>query len=229
MQNRVMLICLLMLCANSLSASESTDEPTDEELEQWFESDAFEPEYVDKSSDAQLKFLAPIVDESVPSSSTQIAITADSLRTGWTAIEQCHDALDPVPDAEVVYRFRAMRDLHITESINIERAWVKGQSVQLKNVGRTARLCIKANAQVLYQEADNSYRLRYGPFQRKFLDGYFPYHVSLVVTYPEKMLRLVTSRPNPELGYKLNMERGRLRADAWFTGRLTFEYRFNRR
>ena len=225
MLGRIVILLLLILThLNSLAY-----EPTEEELEQWFESDISEPGYVDKSADSDLKIIAPITDEVIPSSHTRLTITSDSLNSGWVRIKQCHDNLDPVPDAEVVYRFRAMRGLHITESSHIESSWVEGQSVQLKNVERPARLCIEAEAQVLYREDDGSYRLRYGPFQRKFLDGYFPYHVSLDVYYPEKMLVVSHIEPSPELGYNLEIEQGTLRADAWFTGRLIFEYRFEKR
>lgn len=225
MLSKILPILLLLLLATIVSAGE----PTDKELELWFESDSFESDYVDKSSDAQLTFIAPIVNETVPSSSTQLTITPESLLSGWIAIKQCHDNLDPVPDAEVVYRFRVMRNLRITESNQIERAWVDGPSVQLKNVGRSARLCIGAEAQALSQDQEGSYRLRYGPFQRKFLDGYFPYHIYMNVSYPEKLLSVSLIEPSPELGYDHKITQGKLIADAWFTGRLTFEYRFNRR
>lgn len=225
MLSRILPILLLPYLTNIASASE----PTDAELEQWFESDSFEPEYVDKSSDARLTFIAPLVNETVPSSSTQLTITPESLHDGWIAINQCHDNIDPVPDAEVVYRFRVIRNLQITQSNHIERAWVDGPSVQLKNVGRSARLCIEAEAQALSQDNEGNYRLRYGPFQRKFLDGYFPYHISLNVNYPEKLLSLSQLEPSPKLGYDHKITQGNLMADAWFTGRLTFEYRFKRR
>lgn len=230
MLGRIVILLLLILThLNSLAYEPAEEEPTAEELEQWFESDATEPGYVDKSADSELKLIMPIIDEVIPSSQTRLTISSDSLNSGWVGIRQCHDNLDPVPDAEVVYRFRAMRGLHITESNHIEKSWVEGQSVQLKNVERPARLCIEAEAQVLYREEDGSYRLRYGPFQRKFLDGYFPYHVSLDVYYPEKRMVVSHIEPPPEMGYSLEIGPRTLRADVWFTGRLIFEYRFEKR
>lgn len=230
MPGRVVILFLLILThLNSLAYEPTEEELTPEELEQWFESDSSYPGYIDTSAGAELKIIAPISDKLIPSSHTRLTITSDSLNSGWIGIKQCHDNLDPVPDAEVVYRFRAMRGLQITESSHIEKSWVEGQSVQLKNVERPARLCIEAEAQVLYKEEDGSYRLRYGSFQRKFLDGYFPYHVSLDVYYPEKMLVVSHIEPSPELEYSLAIEPGTLRADVWFTGRLSFEYRFEKR
>jgi hypothetical protein len=144
-------------------------------------------------------------------------------------MHQCHEGLDPVPDAQVVYRFRAMRGLQVVESQHIARAVVEGQSVQLKDIAHQARLCVSAEVQILNPLPEGGFHLRYGPFKRKFLDSYFPMHVSLEVAYPQELLELSNLRPQSEGAYQLTREAGRLVADTWFSGELTFEIGFTSR
>ncbi|MEN8168750.1 MAG: hypothetical protein ABFS08_00825 [Pseudomonadota bacterium] len=212
----------LLLVSAVLSASE----PMGEELERWFEDDEQSLPYADYSSDAELRFLEPITDKRIPHSHTRLQLTAESLSSGWVGLSQCHDELDPVPDAEVVYRFRAMRGLQVSESVNITSAEVEGQSVQLKDIGHQARLCVTAEVQILNRTPDGEYHLRYGPFQRKFLDSYFPLHVSLQIYYPSQAIVLTEISPPPENAYQLSRDQGSAAADVWFSGELTFEIGF---
>jgi hypothetical protein len=126
----------------------------------------------------------------------------------------------------VVYRFRQMRGLHVTEARHIGRAWVEGQSVQLKDVGKEARLCVELEAQILYHQEDGRYLLRYGPFQRKFLDSYFPLHISLDVDYSEAPLKLEKITPAPTQGFAHREGKNRLSLEGWFRGKLTIELLF---
>ena len=212
----------LLLVSVGLSASELTDE----ELERWFEDDEQSLPYADYSSDAELLFLDPITDKRIPHSHTRLQLTAESLSTGWVALSQCHEGLDPVPDAEVVYRFRAMRGLRVSESVNIATAEVEEQSVQLKDVGHQARLCVTAEVKILNKSSEGKYLLRYGPFKRKFLDSYFPLHVSLQIHYPSQAIVLTDISPPPENGYQLSRDQESVTADVWFSGELTFEIGF---
>lgn len=197
-------------------------EPTEEELERWLESDEPLP-YKDYSSGPTLKFIPPVTDKVVPHSYTRLSISPDSLRNGWVTLEQCHRNLDPVPSAEVVYRFRTMRGLAVTESHHIESTMVEGQSVQLHNVEHGAILCVAAEVELIRQQGER-HHLRYGPFQRKFLDSYFPFHVTLELSLPDGVT-LDAISPTPEQGYELVRAPGRMVADAWFSGELTFQIR----
>jgi hypothetical protein len=60
---------------------------------------------------------------------------------------------------------------------------------------------------------------------RRFLDGYFPMHVQLVLDYPESLLRLQTIEPVALKFHMLNNP-GQVRFDALFEGRLDVEVRF---
>lgn len=200
---------------------------TNEELERWFEDDSLSQPYKDKGSEGGLQLL-PLQVGQIPYSKTHLAITAQSLEQGWVGLEQCHGQLDAVPDAEVVYRFREMRGLRIHAAEQIGQAWVEGQSVQLKDVAHNARLCVTAEVRILTQAHGHAYQLRYGPFQRRFLDSYFPYHVTLAITYPAELIALSTIMPHPQPGLELRQAPGRVELEAWFTGKLTFNIEFAR-
>lgn len=196
-------------------------ELSEEALEQWLESDEQISPYERKGGGEELKFIHPPPDEPLPSSYTRLELTEASSESGWVRIEQCHTGLDPVPDAEVVYQFRQMRYLRVSEAKGIEQFWVEGQSVQLKKVGRGARLCVALEAQILDQTASGDFRLRYGPFQRRFLDSYFPMHVSLVVDYSRTRLKYGAITPTSTKGFDVVPDGKQLSIDAWFMGKLT--------
>ena len=220
---------LSLLCAllwRYAPGSPLAREPSEEELERWFESDEQRYPVELRGGDEQLVFIPPDPAQRIPFSQTHLGISSQSLQSGWVSVVQCHDGLDPVPDAEVVYRFRQMRKLRVTEASGIGQAWVEGQSVQLKDVRKGARLCTELEAKVLTQLQDGHYRMRYGPFQRRFLDSYFPLHVALKVQYPPGMLVFEQITPTPGKHYELVRKEDGLELDAWFKGQLTFELLF---
>ena len=137
--------------------------------------------------------------EKIPHSHTDLRLDRQSTTEGWVTVEQCHQGLDAVPSAEVVYRFVEMRRLRVIQAENIEKAWVEGQSVQLKNVANGAHLCVALQARLLHRTDNDNYRMNYGPFQRRFLDSYFPMHVTLEVDYTNTGLRFSSVIPKPVL------------------------------
>ena len=217
----LLLVSILPPCS---STAQSLSE---EELDRWFEDDEQSEPYQKRGGSEQLEFIAPDTTQRIPFSQTRLTLSPQGIQTGWTSIVQCHDGLDAVPDAEVVYSFRLMRGLRVTEARHIGRAWVEGQSVQLKDVGKGARLCVEMEAKLLARQSDGRYRLRYGPFQRRFLDSYFPLHVALEVRYPAAQLSLDEITPAPGEGYTLKRGENRINLDAWFRGKLTFELLFH--
>lgn len=143
------------------------------------------------------------------------------LLDGWVGLRQCHTGLDPVPDAEVVYGYRAMRGLRVERAERIGAARVEGNSVQLHDVEAGARLCISAEVRILEDVGKGRWRLRSGPFHRRFLDGYYPVHLLFEVTWPASRLALRTVDPAPRAGFAVEREPGRLLIDTLFEGRLT--------
>lgn len=210
-----------------LSSHSQAQELSEESLERWLESDDQALPYERKGGGEVLQFLHPPPDYPVPFSHTRLELTEASRKNGWVWVKQCHTGLDPVPDAEVVYHFRQMRNLRVSEAVKIEQHWIEGQSVQMKNIGRGARLCVELEARILHQAKNGNYHLRYGPFQRRFFDSYFPMHVLLEVDYAQSRLAYESITPAATKGFVVTEEGRRLLIDAWFRGKLTVALGFH--
>lgn len=150
----------------------------------------------------------------------RIRITPASLDGGWIELIQCHTNLDPVPRAQILFRADGVRGLRVESSRNIGSALVDGHSVQLEDVATDARLCIRAESQALKDMGDGHWRLRNGPYMRRFLDGYYPMQVALDIRYPAERLRLVGQSPLTQPGFAVNADDGAITVAATFEGRL---------
>lgn len=218
----IIFLCLLTVSAGTLSADELTPEQ-----EQWLESDELAPPEFQLNM-GELEFLERPPVKPVPHSDNTFIIDQESLNTGWLTLRQCHINLDPVPVLEVTYQYRQMEALQIIEQKNIGHARIEEQSVQMEDIRKDNRLCIEAKIRVLYAE-DDHYRLLNGPYHRRFLDGYFPYHVSLHVLYPPERLAPESVLPEAQPGFVVQHSSGRIDIDAWFEGRLMTEIVFRSR
>ena len=98
-------------------------EPSLEELERWLESDDMMPPSVSTAdvNEGELVFLAQHPAKQVHHHQNYLIINADSLRDGWVRLNQCHDHLDRVPRAQIMYNKDRIRDLQIVTSDNIEQ------------------------------------------------------------------------------------------------------------
>jgi len=151
---------------------------------------------------------------------TEASLDETSLDLGWVDLVQCHENLDAVPAAQILFREDGIRELAIEQRHNIGQAWVEGHSVQLRDVGPSAKLCIRAQSRALQSLGDGLYRLRNGPYMRRFLDGYYPMRVALRIDYPGQRLRLVGQTPESQEGFSVDRTRNAVRVDATFEGRL---------
>jgi hypothetical protein len=210
------------LLAGSLHAAGLTPEQ-----QQWLESDSLEPPEFQVNL-GELQFLATPPPRTIPQSDNTFIINNDSLETGWVTLRQCHVDLDPVPVLEVVYQYKQMRQLQIVEQQHIDKAAVVGNSVQMEDIRKGNRLCVEARIRILYREGD-TFKLVNGPYHRRFLDGYYPYHVSFHVRYPSATLELIATQPKPQPGFKVDRSPGRIDIDAWFEGKLMTEMIFRKR
>jgi hypothetical protein len=154
----------------------------------------------------------------------RLTITPDSVESGWIAMDQCHYDIDPVPLVEITYAPEKTRGLRVTRTENIATATADGHVVTLKEVGRQATVCVKAETRALTPRGDG-YVLRSGPFMRRFLDGYYPMHVTLDIRYPGA-LELKDLYPPPGPGIRHTQYPGRLVLDLWFEGILETRFRF---
>ena len=224
MRTRPLTLLFVALLTTASSSARADAPMTREELERWFQDDSEQRALA--VNEGELVFLPQIPPGRVPHSHNTLTLNRASIDTGWVALAQCYDGLDPVAEAQVVYRYKQMRGLRVTDAAAIGRAWVEGESVQLQDVGHDARLCIAAEVRVFYQNPDGSFSLVNGPYHRKFLDGYYPLHVTLAVHYPRDRLVYADMRPPPQAGLRVQQDDAGLTVEAWFEGELNTEIRF---
>jgi len=176
-------------------------------------------------NDGDLVFLGNPPAKAVHHHHNNIVIDRESLSSGWVAIHQCHDNLDVFDRVEIVFDATRVAELTVLNFAGIARAEVVGASVQLEGVRAGARLCIALRSRALWPEGDR-FELRNGPYMRKFLDGYYPMHVTMDVRFPPDLLRYTGVDPKPQTGFDVRNESGAVMLDAWFEGRLTTRVQF---
>ncbi len=198
---------------------------TETEAEKDWLDDDFE-ERIDRVSEGELEFLLTPPVEPVHHHQNTVILDEFSLEHGWARLNQCHEHLDAVPRAEVVFREGRLRNLAITAQRNLDRAWVEGASVQLVNVRAGALLCLSAESRVLHRNEDGSYSVRNGPYMRRFLDGYYPMRVTVEVRYPCSRLKFAGLSPPRQRGFSVSQKPCGVAFDAWFKGKLETELRF---
>ena len=205
-----------------LSHLSFASELTEEEMERWLNSDDLNPpQYKEVDvNNGELFFLSKIPDKPIHHHTNILTIYKQSLNDGWIKLEQCHRNMDRVPRVQVVFKKERVKDIRITKSDAIEKAWVEKNTVQLENVTDNAVLCITARSKALIKNADGSFHLTNGPFMRKFLDGYYPIHVTIDVNFAATNLELVQFEPIRQDGFKVTKTAKTINMDAWFEGRL---------
>ncbi len=177
-------------------------------------------------NEGELEFLQEPPDKTVLHSTSVLHIDQTSVDEGWVRLHQCYENLDAVPAMQIVFKYRSMEKLQLLSHANIGKAWIDGQSVQLEDVGKQASLCVKARVRIFYQNPDGTFSLMNGPFHRRFLDGFYPYRVTLDIHYPAEILSFIETKPKPQAGFRLSLSAGRIMIHAYFQGILNTETRF---
>lgn len=177
-------------------------------------------------NEGQLEFIAPIHDQSILHSDTHLWITNDSKQTGWVRMQQCYEHLDAVSRTDVVYAYREMKNLQVTRAEKIAQIRVRQHGVELEDVEKGAALCVRAKVKVLRRLSDKIYVLQNGPYHRKFLDGYYPYHVSLTVHYSNNEIQFRQVVPEEQHGFGVTENKDGLTIDSWFKGVLRIRLEF---
>ena len=213
-------ICILLFPA-MLAAAET---PADES---WLDDDSESRAL--QVNEGQLEFIAPVHDESILHSDTHLWITAESMQTGWVRMQQCYRHLDAVGRTDVVYAYREMKDLQLIRAEQITQIHVKQNVVELGRVEKGAVLCVQADVKILQHLSDKTYGLQIGPYHRKFLDGYYPYHVSLTVHYSNNEFQLKQVKPEAQEGFYVTEAPDGLSIDSWFEGELRIRLQFLRK
>lgn len=171
-----------------------------EELDAWFNAKS-----TAEVNEGQLTFLGTAPDKPVHHHQNRIRISEDSLASGWIELEQCHDNLDAVPRAQITFRAGYIRNLRLLESRAIGEAWVEGASVQLREVGTGARLCLAAQTRALN-----------------------PMQVSLKLEYPAGLLQIIDISPPEQPGFRVRQKAGMVNIDTLFEGELRTQVQFER-
>jgi hypothetical protein len=196
----------------------------DDEWDAWVEAD-YEAQAL-AVNEGELEFLSELPDKLPPVLQNQFTISPQSLKDGWIDMVQCHERLDPVAKAQVLYHPRRTRNIEILSSNNIQRSWVEDNSVQLENIAANATLCIHAEVKSLYSNFNGSYSMRNGPFLRKFLDGYYPMRVIMDVSFPKGKLSFEAINPQAQNGFAVQYEENKMNIEALFVGELEIEVYF---
>jgi len=204
----------LLLCCLWLAGAAAAQQ----QEEAWFEDDAELRALA--VNEGELVFLAAAPAGRVLQTRNRLVLSERSLADGWVQLEQCQENLDPVPALEIVYRYQAMRGLHIRSYRGMARAWVQGASVQLLDVGEGAEVCIGAEVRILRPAGEGRYGIVSGPFHRRFLDGYYPLRLDYRISWPAARLRLESLQPEAQAGFGVTQRPGELQVSAVFEGRL---------
>jgi hypothetical protein len=217
---------LLVFISLFMQMAVANEEISREELERWFNSNTTEPPRYKEVNDGQLVFLTGNHDPALHHHYNTLTILPDSLQTGWVLLEQCHQNIDKVPAAEILFKADRVRDIKITKSINIDKSWIEGTSVQMENIQANAQLCLQAYSHSLTKKPDGTFSMRNGPFMRRFFDGYFPIRVSLVLNFAQTNLELTSFTPHDQAGFHVVNNNGILQVDTVFEGKLQTEFQF---
>lgn len=216
----LLLLCILPVVNGTAAKGEL---PPEEEA--WLEAE------IDTSqvSEGELRFLPRPPDKGTLHIQNRISISPASSRNGWVRLVQCHHNLAPLPDTQIVYRYKAMEGLAIESTNGIGKAWVEAQSVQMEDIERNASICVSAEVQIFRPHHESGYSLINGPYHLRFLDGYYPLRVTLAIDYPDGLFTVSGMTPEPQPGLTLVQEPGRVLIDAHFEGMLYTELRFQPR
>jgi len=191
---------------------------TEAQIEAWLNNEIDDLPFASINA-GSLKFLVKPPKDKVHHHHNTLFVAKESMDNGWIKLLQCHENLDKISRAQVLYKKGRVKNIKITLVKNIDKAWVENHTVQLINIKKNARLCIEFNSKALYKNEDGSFTLKNGPFMRKFLDGFFPMRVSLDLQLP-KELKFVSISPNQQNGFRVNHTPNGVHFDAWFEGKL---------
>lgn len=180
---------------------------------------------LDDINEGELRFLTAPPAEPPHRHSKHLTITRESLKTGWVRNEQCHYNLDRVPAMEIVFGKGKVRGLKVLRAQNIERVWVENNSIQMTNIAADAFVCLASENHILKYDEASGFTLLSGPFMRRFLDGYFPMKVDLIVNYPADLLKFKEVEPLV-LNSTARSSPGQIQISALFEGKLTIAMRF---
>ena len=221
---KTLFLCIFLVAFNigPVYAVVPTEQTPDED---WFNDNS--DLSIEDVNEGELEFIAPITDKSILHSGAVLSITKKSLATGWVGLEQCYRNLDPVGKMDVVHYYKNIKQIKITSSVNIGGAKVDGQTIQLEDVSASAHICVQAEVQILEKTSQGTFVVSNGPYYRRFLDGFYPYHVTVSISYPADRLKYTRISPAPQPLFEVIQRPGKLLVDTWFEGILQIDIKFS--
>lgn len=175
----------------------------------------------DIALEGQLRFLDQRPDPLAYRYEATAYIDALSLQTGVVRLHTCHYQLDPNRRVVVVFNPDRVRHMEVLESSGIERAWVEGHQLEMKNVQRGGHVCVALHSKALEPAGDGRWQLHAGPLMRRYLDGYLPMDAKLAVQWPLGLMTVEHTQPTPQAGVRLHQDGQGATLDITFAGRLT--------
>ena len=215
------LVSGLALQAVTAAARDDDDWPA------WVDEEEALRQRIAEVNEGELAFLDKGTERAVHHHDSRILITESSLRDGWVVMEQCHQDLDRVPAAQIVFNPERSRALEVLSYRNMEAAFAEANTVQLRGIGDASQICLRAETRALHSDGVDVFELHNGPFMRRFLDGYYPLRLSMRIDYPAS-LRLADHVPEIQPGFAVSQAPGRVDVEAVFEGRLHTRFRFLR-
>lgn len=198
------------------------------DLDSWLDDDS-ETHSIDVN-EGKLTFIQPVTGKNTLHTDIELTIDKRSLETGWVKLRQCYNDINPVDTTDIVYQYRQINNLLITSTSGIGSSDVDGQMVHLKDIKAGASICVTADIQVMEKQVSDDegglYIINSGPYHLRFLDGYYPYHVTLMVNYPVDLIKFDRISPHSQPLFDVIDDNNHLSIDTWFKGILNIHIVF---
>ncbi len=215
LRHGVALVVVIALAAPLLATAQTMDDDWPDDSAQALE-----------VNEGELVFIGPEKAGDALHAATEIELDSDSRRSGWVDLSQCYRNLDPISKTEITWAYREMSGLRVIRSDNIGAVEVGRQNLLLHDVQQGASVCVAARVRILRSLANGNFRLQQGPYHRRFLDGYYPYRVSLELRFARAGLRLLRIEPPAQPGFSVVPTADGIEIDARFEGILTITAEF---
>lgn len=223
--SRSIIVLFTVLIPGILGGLVSAAEPDpDFDAEAWLEDDS-EFRSLD-INEGELTFIEPLTDKASLHSEKELTFSESGLNTGWAKLRQCYFNISPVPETDIVYNYKQIRNFKIAAFQNIGKATAEGQVIHLHDISDGAFICITADVNVVEKKRKGVYVINSGPYYQRFLDGYYPYHVSLTVNFPGDLVEISEVTPPSQPLFNVRSGKNQLSIDTWFEGLLNIQVTF---
>ncbi len=225
MSRQVLKFLTLAFAGVAWSVGQANDPSAQDDWPAWVEAEEALRAQIAAVNEGDLSFLVETPADAVHHHRNRVLISERSLADGWVMLEQCHDNLDLVAEAQIVFDPAHSRAIRVLSSRNIGQAFAEDSSVQLRDIGPDSQICLLAETRALHELSKGIYELKNGPFMRRFLDGYYPMRVSMQIEFPRRLL-LADVSPGEQPGFSVAAAPGTVAAEALFEGRLHTRFVF---